>query len=158
MYPGSFDPLHFGHLDIIEQAAELFGEVVVTIMYNFAKPSGMFPVEERVDLITESVAHLPAVSVATHSGLAIQAAEESGADFIVKGLRAPADFEIEQQMAHMNASVSGVRTVYVPCRSDLAFLSSRFVREIAQYGGDVGHLVPDPVARALAARSARDES
>lgn len=151
MYPGSFDPLHLGHVDVVEQAVELFGEVVVVVMYNFAKPAGLFDVDVRVELARTALLHLPGVTVTKHAGLAIQAATEVGAAAIVKGLRTPGDFEIEQQMAHMNHSVTGVRTVYVPCRPDLGFVSSRFVREIAQYGGDVGHLVPDPVAAALAA-------
>lgn len=150
MYPGSFDPLHLGHLDVIEQAQELFGHVVVAVMYNFAKPSGMFTVDERMELVAAATAHLGDVSVEKHSGLAIHAVEAVGADFMVKGLRTPGDFEIEQQMAQMNMSVAGVRTVYLPCRPELGFVSSRFVREIANYGGDISHLVPRPVAEALA--------
>lgn len=157
MYPGSFDPLHLGHLDVIEQAAELFGDVVVAVMYNFAKPSGMFDVDERVELAQTATAHLDGVTVEKHAGLAVHAAAEAGADFIVKGLRTPGDFEIEQQMAQMNHSVTGVRTVYVPCRPDLGFVSSRFVREIANYGGDVGHLVPPAVSEALSRRVASRE-
>jgi pantetheine-phosphate adenylyltransferase len=157
LYPGSFDPLHLGHLDVIEQAHELFGEVVVAVMYNFAKPSGMFDVDERVALIEHAVGGLDRVTVEKHTGLAIQAAEAAGVDFIVKGLRTPGDFEIEQQMAHMNHSVSGMRTVYVPARPDLGFVSSRFVREIANYGGDVSHLVPPAVADALVRRVAERE-
>jgi pantetheine-phosphate adenylyltransferase len=152
LYPGSFDPIHLGHLDVIEQAHELFGHVVVVVMYNFAKPSGMFDVDERVAMVAEATSHLEAVSVDKHAGLAVQAAEEAGADFVVKGLRTPGDFEIEQQMAHMNHSVTGIRTVYLPCRPDLGFVSSRFVREIANYGGDVSHLVPPVVAGALVQR------
>ncbi len=157
IYPGSFDPLHLGHLDVIEQANELFGEVVVAIMYNFAKPSGMFDVDERVELARSATAHLDAVTIEKHTGLAVQAAVEAGADFIVKGLRTPGDFEIEQQMAQMNRSVAGVRTVYLPCRPELGFVSSRFVREIANYGGDVDHLVPAAVGEALSRRAASRE-
>ena len=152
LYPGSFDPLHLGHLDVIEHTHELFGEVVVVVMYNFAKDTGLFDVDERVELVRASVEHLDGVRVEKHSGLAVQAAREHGADFVAKGLRTPGDFEIEQQMAHMNHSVAGVRTVFLPCRPDLGFLSSRFVREIAKYGGDVAHLVPPVVADALARR------
>jgi len=157
MYPGSFDPLHLGHLDVIEQANELFGDVVVAVMYNFAKQSGMFDVDERVELAAAATAHLSGVTIEKHTGLAIQAAVEVGADFIVKGLRTPGDFEIEQQMAQMNRSVSGVRTVYLPCRPELGFVSSRFVREIANYGGQVGHLVPAAVGEALSRRTASSE-
>lgn len=151
MYPGSFDPLHLGHLDVIEQAVELFDRVVVAVMHNPDKPSGRFTLDERVDAARASVAHLATVSVQAHPGLALDAAKTLDARFIVKGLRVSGDFEVEQQMAQMNWSVSGVRTVYLPCRPDRSFISSRFVREIAAHGGNVAHLVPAPVARLLAA-------
>ena len=149
LYPGSFDPLHNGHLDVVEQASTLFGRVVVAIMVNPGKAGAFFPLDERRSMIEEAVAHLPDVEVGIREGLAVDAALAAGAAFIVKGLRSAADFEIEQQMAHTNHAVSGVRTVYVPCRPDLSFISSRFIREIAQYRGDVSHLVPEPVARHL---------
>ena len=152
LYPGSFDPIHLGHLDVIEQSAELFGTVVVAVMANREKDSGLFRVDERMRLIDESCAAAgvaDSVTVTSHPGLAVDAARENGADFIVKGLRSPADFEIEQQMALTNYSVAGVRTVYLPCRADRGFISSRFVREIARYRGAVSHLVPAPVATAL---------
>jgi pantetheine-phosphate adenylyltransferase len=152
LIPGSFDPIHLGHVDVVDQAAELFGSVVVGVLYNFDKPSGMFAPDERVALAQASLAEHPTVTVRAFTGLAVQAAAEVGADFIVKGLRNPADFDIEQQMAHMNRSSAGVRTVFLPCRPDVGFVSSRFVREIAAHGGEVAHLVPGPVARALADR------
>ena len=149
LYPGSFDPIHLGHIDVIEQAHELFGSVVVAVMHNLSKPSGLFLVTERVEMAEAALAHLAQVSVEPHSGLAVQAAAESGADFIVKGLRTAADFEIEQQMAHNNYAVTGIRTVYLPCRPDLGYISSRFVREISKYGEEIDHLVPAPIAGAL---------
>jgi|SRR6056297_3145840 len=149
LYPGSFDPIHLGHIDVIEQAHELFGGVVVAVMHNHAKPSGLFPVDERVSMAEEALAHLPGVTVEPHTGLAVQAAEKANVDFIVKGLRTSGDFEIEQQMAHNNHAVTGVRTVYLPCRPELGYISSRFVREIAKYGGAIDHLVPAPIAAAL---------
>lgn len=155
LYPGSFDPIHLGHLDVIEQSAELFGDVVVAVMHNHDKPGGTFGVEERVSLIEQSVAEVALaerVRVIAHRGLAVDAARRVEATFIVRGLRNAGDFEIEQQMALTNFSVTGVRTVYLPCGTDRGFISSRFVREIALYGGEIGHLVPAPVARALAAR------
>ncbi len=151
-YPGSFDPIHLGHLDVVEQAAELFDAVVVGVMHNRDKPSGLFTVESRIDLIAQSAASVGLggqVTVMSHGGLAVDAAKLAEVDFIVKGLRSAADFEIEQQMALTNYSVTGVRTVYLPCRADRGFISSRFVREIARYGGAISHLVPVPVASAL---------
>ncbi len=149
LYPGSFDPIHLGHIDVIEQAHELFGSVVVAVMHNLAKPSGLFSVDERVDLARQALAHLDGVSVVAQTGLAVQAAQRADVDFIVKGLRTAGDFEIEQQMAHNNYAVTGVRTVYLPCRPELGYISSRFVREIAKYGGAIDHLVPAIVADAL---------
>jgi pantetheine-phosphate adenylyltransferase len=156
LYPGSFDPIHCGHVDVIEQACELFGDVVVAIMHNPTKPSGLFSPDRRAELARAAVAHLDCVRVELHTGLAVQAADRAGVAFIVKGLRTAGDFEIEQQMAQNNHAVTGVRTVFVPCRPDLGYISSRFVREIAQYGGEIGHLVPPTVATAL--RSVFDES
>ncbi len=149
LYPGSFDPIHLGHVDIIEQAHELFGSVVVAVMHNLAKPSGLFPVDERVAMAEAALGHLDGVSVVAQTGLAVQAASRADVDFIVKGLRTPGDFEIEQQMAHNNYAVTGIRTVYLPCRPEYGYISSRFVREIAKYGGSIEHLVPAPIADAL---------
>ncbi|HEY5663590.1 MAG TPA: pantetheine-phosphate adenylyltransferase [Ilumatobacter sp.] len=154
LIPGSFDPLHLGHIDVVDQAVELFGDVVVGVLVNFEKPSGVFSPDERVELARASLAGRPTVTVRAFGGLAVQAAADVGADVIVKGLRTPHDFDIEQQMAHMNHSVTGVRTVFVPCRADLGFISSRFIREIAAHGEPVGHLVAAPVAAALADRFA----
>jgi pantetheine-phosphate adenylyltransferase len=152
MIPGSFDPMHVGHLDVIDQAVELFGDVVVAVIHNPSKPSGLFTVDERVALARASVGERSTVSVEAHTGLAVQAAARVGADFMVKGLRTASDFEIEQQMAHHNEKLTGIRTVYVPCRPDLGYVSSRFVREIASHRGPVDHLVAAPVAVALADR------
>ncbi len=151
LYPGSFDPFHLGHLDVVSQAVELFGSVIVVAMHNPAKPGGRFSLDERLAMIAESVADLPSVRVEASTGLAVDAARRFGADALVKGLRTAADFEIEQQMAQTNHAVAGVRTVFLPCEPRLAFISSRFIREIAQYGGGVAALVPAPVARRLAA-------
>ncbi len=158
LYPGSFDPLHLGHVDVIEQAHELFGGVVVMVMHNHAKSGGMFTVDERIDLARAALGHLDGVTVSASAGLAVQAAERADVDFIVKGLRTSGDFEIEQQMAHNNFRVTGVRTVYLPCSPALGYVSSRFVREIAQYGGEIDHLVPDVVARALHQRFAEERA
>lgn len=152
LIPGSFDPLHLGHVDVVDQAVELFGDVVLGVLVNFEKPSGLFTPDERVELARASLAGRPSVTVRAFGGLAVDAAADVGADLVVKGLRTSADFDIELQMAHMNHSVTGIRTVFVPCRPDYGFVSSRFIREIASHGGSVGHLVAPPVAEALADR------
>ncbi|MGH9134561.1 MAG: pantetheine-phosphate adenylyltransferase [Ilumatobacteraceae bacterium] len=154
LIPGSFDPLHNGHVDVIDLALELFGHVVVAVMHNPTKPSGLFGVDERVELAIASLPERPGVTVVAFPGLAVQAAEAVEADFIVKGLRSAGDFEIEQQMAHNNYAVTGIRTVYVPCSPALGYISSRFVREIAEHGGRIEHLVAPDVAAALARRYA----
>ena len=154
LIPGSFDPLHLGHVDVVDQALELFGAVVVGVLVNYEKPSGLFTPDERVALAEASLAGRSGVTVRAFGGLAVQAAADAGADFIVKGLRNPVDFDIEQQMALMNHSTAGVRTVFLPCRPDLGFVSSRFIREIAAHGGRIDHLVTAPVAAALASRFA----
>jgi pantetheine-phosphate adenylyltransferase len=152
LIPGSFDPLHNGHLDVVDQALELFGEVVFGILVNFEKPSGLFTPDERVDLATASFDGRSNVTVGAFDGLVVDVAAAVDADYIVKGLRTSADYDIEQQMAHMNRSATGIRTVFVPCNPAFSFISSRFIREIASHGGSVDHLVPAPVLDALAAR------
>lgn len=154
LIPGSFDPLHLGHVDVVDQAVELFGHVVVGVLVNFEKPSGLFTPDERVDLAQASLDGRPGVTVKAFGGLAVQAASDVGADFIVKGLRTAADYDIEQQMAHMNHSVTGIRTVFLPCRAEFGFVSSRFIREIAVQGESIGHLVAPAVAAALTDRFA----
>lgn len=158
LIPGSFDPLHLGHIDVVDQALELFGDVVVGVLVNFEKPSGLFAPDDRVALAEASLADRPSVTVRAFGGLAVQAAADTGADFIVKGLRSPNDFDIEQQMAHTNHSVTGVRTVFVPCRPDYSFISSRFIREIASQGEPIDHMVAPPVAAALADRFGSSQS
>jgi len=151
LYPGSFDPLHLGHLDIIEQASRLFGKVVVAILHNPEKHGGVFSVDERIALIQTALESAKVKNVETHAfpGLAVDAARVVQADFMVKGLRNSGDFEIEQQMAHTNFAVAGIPTVYLPCSPAYTSVSSRFIREIAQYGGDPSSMVPANVAQAL---------
>lgn len=151
LYPGSFDPIHYGHVDVVAQAAELFGNVVVAVMHNPDKPSGLLTTAERVRVAREALAHIPGVTVEAFAGLAVDAATSVQALCIVKGLRTSGDFEVEQQMAHTNYAVAGVRTVYVPCQPGFTHVSSRFIRDIAQHGGDISSMVPAPVAAALAA-------
>lgn len=155
LYPGSFDPIHYGHLDVISQAVELFGNVVVAVMHNPDKPSGLLSTDERVRSAREACAGMSQVTVEPFAGLAVDAARAVGALCIVKGLRTPGDFEIEQQMAHTNFAVAGVRTVYVPCQPGLSHVSSRFIRDISAHGGDVSSMVPAVVAAALSSAQGR---
>ena len=145
LYPGSFDPIHFGHLEIIETVAQLFDEVIVAAMRNPQKGDGLFSLTEREQMIKEVCVHLPNVSVAMFSNLVVERARELGADFIVKGLRAVSDFENELQMAQMNHALSGVHTVFIPSASKRSFLASKLIREVVRLGGDVTSMVPEPV-------------
>jgi len=149
LYPGSFDPIHYGHLEIIETASELFDETVVAVTVNPQKGSGLFDLAEREQILKEVCAPLPNVSVTCFSGLVVDLARKLRADFILKGLRAVSDFENELQMAQMNLKLSGVHTVFVPSASRRSFLASKLIREVAQLGGDVSSMVPEPVRRRL---------
>lgn len=155
LYPGSFDPLHNGHVELIETAARLWDEVVVATVGNPGKGSGLFTLDERAELARASTAHLANVSVITHSSLVVDLAREIGADFIVKGLRVVSDFEAELQQAQMNHAISGVHTVFLPSATTHSFVASRLVREIAKLGGDISSTVPPPVATALAEKFPR---
>ncbi len=149
LYPGSFDPIHNGHVELAETAAGLFDEVVVATLANPSKGDGLFDLESRMSLIQESLEHLPNVEVTKFDGLVVDLAIEVGADFIVKGLRAVSDFEAELQMAQMNAALSEVQTLFLPSASRSSFLASRLIREVVRLGGDVGPMVPPPVRQRL---------
>ena len=152
LYPGSFDPVHNGHIEIIEVAAGLFDDVVVAALRNPQKGEPMFDVDERSKMLEESVAHLPNVRIVGFSKLVVEVAQEVGADFIIKGLRAVSDFESEMHQAHMNHAISGVHTVFIPSSSTHSFVASKLIREIARFGGDVSSMVPPPVAKRVAER------
>lgn len=149
LYPGSFDPIHNGHLEIIATASRLFDEVVVAAMRNPQKGEPLFTLDERREMLHESVAHLSNVRVTMFASLVVDLARDEGADFIVKGLRAVSDFESELQMAQMNHKVAGVDTLFIPSTSGNSFLASKLLREITRFGGDVTAMVPPPVARRL---------
>ena len=150
LYPGSFDPIHNGHLELIEVASRLFDEVVVASIGNPQKTTGLFSLAERGEMIAASVAHLPNVQSTTYSRLVVDLAREVEADFIVKGLRAVSDFESELQQSQMNHAISGVHTVFIPSATEHSFVASKWIREIARFGGDVSSMVPPPVAVRLA--------
>ena len=146
LYPGSFDPIHNGHLEIIEKASRLFDSVVVAAMRNPQKGEPLFSLDERREMLIESVAHLPNVEVTMFGSLVVDLAREVEADFIVKGLRAVSDFESELQMAQMNHKISGVDTMFIPSTSGNSFLASKLLREITRFGSDVSDMVPPAVA------------
>ncbi|MFM8835271.1 MAG: pantetheine-phosphate adenylyltransferase [Actinomycetota bacterium] len=149
MFPGSFDPIHLGHIDIIGQAAALFGEVVVVVMHNPEKPVGMFSVNERVELAKAATSHIKGVTVNAASGLAVDAAKKLNASFIVKSVRNAADFDVEVQMADANRVVGAIETVLLIARPENAFISSRYIRDIALNGGDASAMVSKSVAEAI---------
>ena len=155
LYPGSFDPIHNGHLELIEVAASLFDHVVVASIGNPQKTSGAFSLAERGEMIAESVAHLSNVTATTWSTLVVDLARDIEADFIVKGLRAVSDFESELQQSQVNLAISGVHTMFIPSATEHSFVASKWVREIARFGGDVSSMVPAPVGARLRSRFAQ---
>ncbi|MDH7568067.1 MAG: pantetheine-phosphate adenylyltransferase [Armatimonadota bacterium] len=158
IYPGTFDPVTNGHLDVIERAAAVFGEVVVAVAVNPDK-SPTFSLEERVAMVRESCRHLPNVQVASIPGLLVDFAREIGAKVIVKGLRAVSDFEFEFQMAQANRKLNPeVETVFLTTASQYSFLSSSMVKQIAELGGDVSEFLPEPVQQRFRERRARGEA
>jgi pantetheine-phosphate adenylyltransferase len=152
LYPGSFDPIHNGHVEIVETAARLFDRVVVAAVRNPQKGEPLFSLEDRQDLIHEALAHLDNVEVTMFSSLVVDLAREVGAHFIVKGLRAVSDFESELQMAQMNKRISGVDTLFIPTTSSHSFLASRLIREVARFGGSIDSMVPACVSARLKER------
>ena len=142
LYPGSFDPLTVGHLDIIERTAKLFDSVIVAVLVNPRK-QGVFPVEERIRLIERACAHIPNVRAEQFYGLLVDYARQTGASVIIRGLRAVSDFEYEFQMAQMNKKLCpDVETLFMMTNPEHAYISSSGVREIATLGGDVSSFLP----------------
>lgn len=151
VYPGSFDPMHLGHVDIIRRARAIFPRVIVAVLQNTDK-APLLPVPTRVDLIARSLAALPGVEVTSFSGLLVDFMRQSGARVILRGMRAVSDFEYEFQIALMNRRLwSEAETVFLTPNEEFTYLSSRVVKEIWQLGGDVSGLVPPPVREALQA-------
>lgn len=145
VYPGSFDPVTKGHLDIIERAAAIVDELVVAVLNNNAK-TPLFSVEERVNMLVEVTRHLPNVRVESFSGLSVDFVRKCDAGFIVRGLRAVTDFEYELQMAQTNRSIDhGIDTLFFTTALQYAYISSTIVKEVAYYGGDISGFVPEAV-------------
>lgn len=152
IYPGSFDPPTYGHLDVIERAARTFDELVVAVVVNPQKREPMFTLEEREAMIRESVAHLPNVHVEHFRGLLADYVKQQHADVIIKGLRVVSDFESEMSTALMNRALSDVDTMFLMSDQKYSFVSSSIVKEVFFLGGDVKALVPEPVMRLMSAK------
>lgn len=149
LYPGSFDPITKGHLDVLERASKMFDKVIIAVLKNSAKKS-FLPVEDRVKLIHDSIGNLENVEVSSFDGLTVKYAEAVGAKFIIRGLRAVTDFEYEMQLSQTNSALNEeICTVFLTTKAKYNFISSSIVKEISQFGGDVSKFVPKSVVEYL---------
>ncbi len=149
IYPGSFDPVTYGHLDIIERAAKISDRLIVGVLNNSSK-TPWFSVEERVEMLKEATKHLPNVEVKSFSGLTVEFAKEEGATFMFRGLRAVTDFEYELQLSQINRKLSEeVDTVFLTTNLKYAYLSSSILKEIASYDGDIDDFAPPFVVKKI---------
>lgn len=148
--PGSFDPITNGHLDIVTRATRHFDQVIVLVTGNPTKTSGLFTLDERVELIREVMADNPRVQVDSWGGLLVDYTSAHGITALVKGLRSSLDYEYELPMAQMNRRLTGVDTYFLFTDEKYGYISSSLTKEVAKYGGDVTGLVPEPVRRAMA--------
>lgn len=153
VYPGSFDPVHHGHIDVIRRIARLFDGVIVAVAENVEKGRGAFSLAERVTMLHEAVADLPSVEIAAYTGLTVSYASERGATCIVKGLRAVGDFDFELKQSAMNRKLApNLDTLLLIADPEYAFISSSLIREVASLGGAVDTIVPPAVAARLRGR------
>ena len=149
IYPGTFDPITYGHLDVLSRAARLFDEVTMAIAHNPGK-GPLFSAEQRIEMIRPNIVQFPNVKLTTFTGLLVEYAVEQKAVAIIRGLRALSDFEFEFNMALMNRHLDpGIETIFVMPNESYSYTSSNLVKQVARYGGDVSHFVPANVARAL---------
>ena len=152
IYPGSFDPFTKGHLDILKSGSEIFDKVIIAVSYNINK-QGFLTVEERVNLIKQSVAHIQNVEVDSFEGLTVEYARKKGADVLLRGLRTSFDFEYELQLSQTNNSLYGdLKTVFLITKPEYNFISSSMVREILINNGDISKFVPESVCKYLTAK------
>jgi pantetheine-phosphate adenylyltransferase len=152
IYPGSFDPVTNGHLDVIQRASRLFDDLIIAVAFNDQKhKSTLFSIDERIELLTQSCENIPNATVVRLDGLLVDFAKHQNVDAIVRGLRAISDFEFEFQMALMNRKMEpALETIFMMPKEEYTYISSRIVKEIARLGGNVESFVPDWVASALA--------
>ena len=149
LYPGTFDPLTNGHLDLIQRAEKLFGNVVVAVLENTSKKP-TFDLNMRIVQINKAISHIPNISVISYDGLTVDCAKDVNANIILRGLRAMSDFEYELQIAHTNKSLnSNIETIFLSTNTNFSFLSSSLVKEVAKFGGEINHMVPENVERDL---------
>ena len=149
IYPGSFDPMTYGHLDVIERSSKMVDKLYVSVLINSAK-NPLFSIDERVSMIKEMTGHLPNVEVTSFTGLLVDFAQEMNASIIVRGLRAITDFEYELQIAQTNRIVNpNVDTLFLTTSLEYSYLSSTIVKEVASYGGDISKFVPERIADAI---------
>ena len=149
LYPGTFDPLTNGHLDLIQRAEKLFGNVVVAVLENTSK-NPTFDISKRIVQINNAVSHLSNISVISYEGLTVDCAKDVNANLILRGLRAMSDFEYELQIAHTNKSLNTeIETIFLSTNTNFSFLSSSLVKEVAKFGGEINHMVPESVERDL---------
>ncbi len=154
VYPGSFDPVTNGHLDVIERARKLFDEVIVAVAHNDEKQA-LFSLEERLQFLRGSIGKIDTVRIAQFDGLLVEFAIAQKASAVIRGLRAVSDFEFEFQMALMNRKLeAAVETIFLMPKEEYTYLSSRIIKEIARLGGDVSSFVPPAVSKALARKFA----
>ena len=144
LFPGSFDPITLGHLDIIERSVPLFDEIVIGVGTNSNKKY-MFPLKKRMAFIEETFSNYKNISVSQYEGLTIEFCKKVQANFIIRGLRNPADFEFEKAIAHTNRALSGIETIFLLTAAKTSFISSSIVREIISNKGDYSQLVPDSI-------------
>ena len=149
LYPGSFDPLTLGHLDLVKRGCKLFGEVIIAVLENPSKKP-TFTLERRIEQITKATSDLKGVSIVCFRGLTVSCAEKYNVDLILRGLRAMSDFEYELQIAHTNRSLNErFETVFLATETHYSFLSSSLVKEVARFGGDTNNMVPELVCNDL---------
>ena len=149
LYPGTFDPLTNGHLDLIQRAEKLFGNVVVAVLENTNKKP-TFDLNRRIIQINKTISHHSNISVISYDGLTVDCAKDVNANLILRGLRAMSDFEYELQIAHTNKSLnSNIETIFLSTNTNFSFLSSSLVKEVAKFGGEINHMVPEEVEKDL---------